>query len=382
MRALKVPNRIHALNTLSPKVTVSRRNFAEHPSVTAKRELRKKTERQQFMDESCKGLPTFIDKLSEHKLWPLKRSSPTTLQLNVGLLCNLTCHHCHVEAGPTKKKENMAKEGAERITLLLKNTPSMQTLDITGGAPELNPHFKYLVKEARTMGRQVMDRCNLTVLLEPGMEDMADFLAENQVQIVASLPCYKPDNVDKQRGKGVFDKSMEALKKLNQLGYGTEGSKLELHLVYNPVGPHLPPSQKKLEAQYKEELDKYLGIKFNKLFTITNMPIKRYADFLFNSGEYAKYMSLLVNHFNPSTLNDVMCKYLVSVSWDGKLYDCDFNQMLDINLGAAKSHGKEGQLSIWDVDSFTFLEGTGIATARHCFGCTAGAGSSCTGAIS
>ncbi len=321
--------------------------------------------------------PSFAKVLREHGLGALVRARVRTLQVNVGKLCNMACHHCHVEAGP-KRTEIMPRDVAERVVDLLAANPGVETLDLTGGAPELNPSFRWLVAEARRLGREVIDRCNLTVLFEPGMSDLAEFFAAHEVHVVASLPCYQAENVEKQRGRGAFDKSIDALKKLNALGYGRAGSRLRLDLVYNPVGASLPPSQSRLEARYKEELGRLFGIEFHQLLTITNMPIKRFAHLLERTGQYEAYMSLLVNHFNPATVPELMCRSLLSVGWDGRLYDCDFNQMLEIDLGAARAtHAR----TVWDVTSLDELAGCRIATGSHCFGCTAGAGSSCGGAL-
>ncbi|HEU4414392.1 MAG TPA: arsenosugar biosynthesis radical SAM (seleno)protein ArsS [Candidatus Angelobacter sp.] len=314
----------------------------------------------------------FSAALREHGFPGLNRRELTTLQINVGKLCNQACHHCHVEAGP-KRTEIMPAEAAGRVLNLLAATPSIQCVDITGGAPELNANFRNVVAQSRRMGKQVIDRCNLTVLFEPGQEDLPEFLRANQVEITASLPCYTETNVDQQRGKGAFEKSIRALQLLNGLGYGLPGSALVLNLVYNPLGAALPPPQEKLEADYKVQLRENFGIEFNRLFTITNMPIKRFAEFLAREGKQESYMSLLTNHFNPATVDHVMCRDLVSVGWDGKLYDCDFNQMLDMTIPGAKT--------IWEIDSFSALEKSDIATGSHCFGCTAGAGSSCGGSL-
>jgi len=300
-----------------------------------------------------------------------------TLQVNVGKLCNMACHHCHVEAGP-KRTEIMPRAVAERIVELVAANPGVELVDLTGGAPELNPSFRFLVAEARKLGREVIDRCNLTVLFESGMEDLAEFMAANEVQIVASLPCYQAENVEKQRGHGAFDKSIEALNRLNELGYGRPGSNLKLDLVYNPIGASLPPPQDRLQAKYREELGRLFGIEFHQLLTITNMPIKRFAHLLERTGQHEAYMGLLVNHFNPGTVPELMCRSLLSVSWDGRLYDCDFNQMLEIELGAAPETGAR---TVWDVTCLDDLAGRRVATGSHCFGCTAGAGSSCSGAL-
>ncbi|HTV54958.1 MAG TPA: arsenosugar biosynthesis radical SAM (seleno)protein ArsS [Terriglobia bacterium] len=315
--------------------------------------------------------------LAAHQRAPLVREETRTVQINVGKLCNQACHHCHVDAGP-KRAEIMLRGTAERIIALLATSPSVETVDITGGAPELNANFRWLVMEASRLGRRVIDRCNLTVLLQHGLEDLGEFLAAHRVEITASLPCYTAENVDKQRGPGVFEKSIGALQLLNRLGYGLPGSPLLLNIVYNPLGPFLPPSQKNLEAAYKKQLRGHFGIEFHRLFTLTNMPIKRFADSLRRTGKWDAYMSLLVNHFNPGTVSSLMCRSLVSVSWNGRLYDCDFNQMLEIGmLGNAPMR----RPTVWDVESLSGLAGQQIATGTHCFGCTAGAGSSCGGAL-
>lgn len=321
--------------------------------------------------------PDFEGALAAHQCAPLVREETRTLQINVGKLCNQACHHCHVEAGP-KRTEIMPHEVAERVIELLAASLTVEVVDITGGAPELNPNFRWLVREARCLGRHVIDRCNLTVLFQPGMEDLPDFLAGHKVEITASLPCYTADNVDKQRGRGVFEKSIRALKALNQRGYGLPGSPLLLNLVYNPLGASLPPPQDRLEADYKKQLREHFGIEFHRMYTLINMPIKRFADFLHQSGQWNAYMSLLVNHFNPETVTNLMCRSLVSVAWDGKLYDCDFNQMLEI--GMTRSAGMT-PLAIWQTESFSGLAGQRISTGCHCFGCTAGSGSSCGGSL-
>ena len=315
----------------------------------------------------------FDSMLVRHGVGPLRRATVTTLQVNVGKRCNQACHHCHVEAGPTRT-EIMGEAVATRVLELLAASPDVAIVDLTGGAPELNPHFRRLVREAGRLGRHVIDRCNLTVLLEPGMEDLPEFLATHAVEVTASLPCYGPENVEKQRGRGVFDKSIAALRRLNALGYGRPDSALVLNLVYNPVGAFLPPPQAELEARYKDELLGAFGIEFHRLFTLTNMPIKRFAEFLARQGQEEAYASLLVNHFNPATVPGLMCRSLVSVGWDGSLYDCDFNQMLEMPLGA-------GVPTIWELDALDALARRPVATGSHCFGCTAGAGSSCGGTL-
>ena len=317
------------------------------------------------------GLPDFELTLLTNKC-RIRRRCVRVLQVNIGKKCDLACHHCHVEAGP-KHPDNMTGETVDRLMELLEDAPDTDTLDITGGAPELNPHFRRLSVHARNLGKTVYDRCNLTVLFEPGQEDTAEFLAEHGITIVASLPCYTPDNVEKQRGKGVFDKSIAALRKLNALGYGRPGSDLVLNLVYNPLGPHLPPPQKTLERDYREQLTKHMDIQFNELYTITNMPIKRYRHYLQRENALDDYMRLLVENFNVQAAAGVMCTDMLSVGFDGQLYDCDFNQMLDIPLNGRPR-------TLWDIKSLADIP-SGIAFDNHCYGCTAGAGSSCGGAL-
>ena len=310
--------------------------------------------------------------LRQHGFDSLNRQQTTALQINVGKLCNQACHHCHVEAGP-KRTEIMPKQVADRIMELIADSSKIETVDITGGAPELNENFRRFVSDSRRMDKRVIDRCNLTVFFKDGQQGLPEFLAANGVEVVASLPCYTAENVDKQRGRGVFDKSIRALQMLNELGYGQANSGLLLTLVYNPLGATLPPPQEQLEADYKKQLREHYGIEFDRLFTITNMPIKRFAEQLAREAKWHSYMSLLTNHFNPATIDGLMCRSLVSVSWDGQLYDCDFNQMLGL--------GMPGVRSIWDIDTFDGLYGRAIATGSHCFGCTAGAGSSCGGSL-
>jgi len=320
--------------------------------------------------------PDFQQALHERGCGVLTREEVKTLQINVGKFCNQACHHCHVEAGP-KRTEIMPQEVAQRVLHVLAASPSITTVDITGGAPELNPNFQWIVSEARRLGRHIIDRCNLTGLFEPGKEHLAEFLTDKEVEIIASLPCYTASNVDQQRGRGVFEKSIHALQILNQLGYGLPDSELKLNLVYNPLGASLPPPQEQLEADYKRQLQEQFGIQFHHLYTLTNMPIKRFAAYLIQNQMLEPYMSLLVNHFNPATVSQLMCRSLVSVGWDGTLYDCDFNQMLDIRLDGP---GRPFP-TVWDLDSFTGLAGRRIATGSHCFSCTAGTGSSCTGSL-
>jgi radical SAM/Cys-rich protein len=266
----------------------------------------------------------------------------------------------------------MSRQTADRVLTLLSRSEQPRIVDVTGGAPELNPSFRHLVEQCRMRDLHVIDRCNLTILLELGFEHLADFLAGNRVEITASLPCYTRENVDRQRGRGVFNKSIQALRLLNKIGYGVS-DELPLNLVYNPLGPSLPPPQEALEADYKRHLLVDFGIRFNRLFTITNMPISRFAEFLIRNGTLETYSKLLAGNFNPATVDHVMCRSLISVGWDGKLYDCDFNQMLDISIPP--------RLTIWNIDTFDALANQHIATASHCFGCTAGAGSSCGGKL-
>ena len=315
----------------------------------------------------------FDGALSDHALEPLRREATRTLQLNVTLRCNLACHHCHVESGP-KRTEAMGAATVERIIELMDGGGALETVDLTGGAPEMHPEFRRLVRAARDRGLDVIDRCNLTIFYEDGYRDLPEFLAGQGVHVIASLPCYTKENVEQQRGRNVFDRSIEALRRLNELGYGASDPSLRLDLVYNPMGSSLPPPQAELEDEYRRELRKLFGIEFRCLLTLANMPIKRFADLLRRRGEYDAYLSLLANHFNPETVPWLMCRSLVSVAHDGQLYDCDFNQALDLPLGGKRR-------TLWDVKSLSELEGEPIATAAHCFGCTAGAGSSCSGAL-
>lgn len=319
--------------------------------------------------------PSFAETLRTNAQWPLRREHVRTVQVNVGKLCNQACHHCHVEAGP-KRTEIMSPATVARILELLETAPEVTTVDLTGGAPELNPSFRELVTGVRRLGKGVIVRCNLTVLFEAGMEFLPTFFRDQGVQLICSLPCYTAENVDQQRGKGVFGKSIDALRILNKLGYGSGSPDTQLDLVYNPLGAFLPPAQAELEAQYHEELDRLFGLRFDRLFTITNLPIKRFAEMLARSGDQERYMDLLVAHFNAGTVAELMCRHMVSVAYNGDLHDCDFHQMDDIPLRV----GNEVQ-TLWTISSFAELNGGEIATASHCYGCTAGAGSSCTGAL-
>ena len=352
-------------------------------------------------------IPPFERTLAERELSPLRAHGLRVLQINVGKLCNQTCSHCHVDAGP-ERREIMTRETLGACLRVIAST-GIETVDLTGGAPEMNPHFEWFVTEVRRLGRQVIDRCNLTILTAPGFTHLPEFLANQGVEIVASLPCYLEANCDRQRGEGVFAKSIEALQILNRLGYGlpdmsgsvgfsprvlpdktpvwakahTTGtfseltlprSGLMLSLVYNPVGPSLPPAQAQLEAAYRDQLRTRFGIEFNRLYTITNMPISRFLDELLHTGRYEEYMQKLLAAFNPQAVEAVMCRTTLSVDWQGNLYDCDFNQMLALPVVPSVPR------TIYEFD-LAALENRPIITGRHCYGCTAGAGSSCQGEL-
>jgi radical SAM/Cys-rich protein len=304
----------------------------------------------------------------------IRRRRLETLQVNVGYKCNQSCVHCHVNAGPTRT-EMMDRDTVFEVVAFLKAT-GIRTLDITGGAPELNPDFRTLVTAARDIGVHVMDRCNLTILEQPGQEDLAQFLSDHEVEVVASLPCYLEENVDRQRGKGVFETSIRCLQRLNRYGYGRPGSGLALNLVYNPQGPVLPPAQEKLEQDYRRHLSEHYGIVFDRLFVLANMPIQRFGSTLISKGQFAQYIDLLKNAYHPQNLESVMCRTLLSVDWRGYVYDCDFNQMLGLGLewkGKPRVHLREliG----------AHLNDNPIVVKDHCYGCTAGQGSSCGGAL-
>jgi len=303
----------------------------------------------------------------------LRRARPEILQVNVGKLCNLTCVHCHVNAGP-KRKEIMTRETINRVIDWLAWT-DIRTVDLTGGTPEMIPDFRYFIERVKELQptRHVIDRCNLTILLERGYEALGEFFATNKVEIIASMPCYSAESVNAQRGEGVFEDSIAALQLLNSLGYGIDPD-LPLHLVYNPVGAFLPPSQAELETDYKRELKKHFGIVFNNLYTLTNLPIGRFASYLRRNNKLDEYMHLLIQAFNPTTINGLMCRNTISVGWRGEVYDCDFNQQ----LGMQWTNGTP--IFLWDLDP-SKIDNREIMTGNHCFGCTAGAGSSCGGAI-
>ncbi len=305
----------------------------------------------------------------------LHRKTLTTLQVNVGYRCNQQCVHCHVNAGPNRKEE-MAAETVD-LVLRFMEASGVETLDITGGAPELNPHFRRLVVAARRLGVHVIDRCNLTITEQPGQEDLVDFLATNRIEVIASLPCYLEENVDRQRGKRVFAASLRALEKLNAAGYGRLGTGLDLNLVYNPIGPTLPPPQEGLEDAYRRELGERYGIVFNRLFTLANMPIQRFGSTLVSKAQFEPYMRLLKSAHRDENLESVMCRTMMSVDWQGYVYECDFNQMLGLPL-RINGYQKQHLADLMGVN----VEGLPIEVADHCYGCTAGQGSSCGGALS
>jgi radical SAM/Cys-rich protein len=337
--------------------------------------------RQLPLASSCEQLATlrrlplareFPEALDESGLNPLRPTGIEILQINVGKLCNQTCAHCHVDAGPDRR-EIMSRETMAQCVEALKRT-AIPTVDVTGGAPELNPRFRWLVEQCAGLGRHVIDRCNLTVLGLPSQADLADFLAAQRVEVVCSLPHYRQLNTDRQRGDGVFDKSIAGLRKLNALGYGDDASGLRLVLVTNPVGAYLPAGQASLEREWKRELDRLYGIRFNALHTITNMPISRFLEWLVDSSNLERYMERLVTSYNPAAARGVMCRNMLSVGWDGVLYDCDFNQM------AAIPAANEPR-TLWSIDSLDNFNQGPIALADHCYGCTAGSGSSCAGQL-
>ena len=326
--------------------------------------------RQREMIDGTASSSRFNSALAAAGIAPLESSGIEVLQLNVGKVCNQTCRHCHVDAGPDRR-ESMSPATIQACLDAVRQA-AIPVVDITGGAPELHPEFRRLVVESRALGAHVIDRCNLTILLVPGFDDLPGFLAENRVEIVASLPCYLAENTDAQRGDGVFDRSVEAMRRLNALGYGQDGG-LELTLVYNPIGPKLPPDQSTLEADYRRELRARYGIEFTRLYTITNMPISRFLEDLWASGELDRYLETLISSFNPKAVAGLMCRTTLSVGWDGRLHDCDFNQMLDLGL----AQGCPQSIYEFNLES---LSRRAIVTATHCFGCTAGSGSGCQGA--
>ena len=353
---------------------------ARHPLASAREQLR--------LIEQPAGLKRFAAALADSGLYPLRATGVQVLQVNVGKLCNQTCHHCHVDAGPDRR-EAMSRETAELCIAALERS-AIPTLDITGGAPELNPNFRWLVERARALGRHVMDRCNLTILQTAAQADLAEFLAAHQVEIIASLPYFQADRTDAQRGEGVYDASIAALQKLNTLGYGDPSGALKLNLVYNPAGAFLPPTQRSIEADFRRELRRRHGVNFNSLYTITNMPISRFLEFLERSGNYERYMEKLVSAYNPAAAAGVMCRTMVSVGWDGTLYDCDFNQMLELPVGEGQADAAARDIRhIRDfatgapaaLAALAALAQRKIVIGQHCYGCTAGSGSSCGGTL-
>ncbi len=320
-------------------------------------------------------LPPFGKTIAALGHTPLRAQSVEVFQLNIGKLCNQTCAHCHVDAGPDKRVENMDRATLERCLEIIAATPTIHTVDITGGAPEMNAHFRWFVESCRALGKQVIDRCNLTIVMaNPKYHYLPEFLARNRVHVVSSLPYFSAKRTDAQRGDGVFEDSIEALKRLNAQGYGVPGSGLVLDLVYNPSGAYLPGDQATLEAEFKRQLERRYGIVFNQLYAITNLPVSRFLDYLLESGNYHEYMEKLIEAYNPVTVQNLMCRSMVSVSWDGYIYDCDFNQMLDMKLAHSVQH-----INDWQATSN--LADRAILVNQHCYGCTAGAGSSCGGTV-
>lgn len=320
------------------------------------------------------ALVPFQQKLEESGLFPLKATGVEVFQVNVGKMCNQVCRHCHVDAGPDRK-EIMTEATMQLCLDALERSPSLKTVDLTGGAPEMNPHFRWFVEAIKKLDRHVMVRCNLTIIrANKKYHDLPDFYRQHNIEVVSSLPFYTQDRTDRQRGTGVFEHSIEALRMLNAVGYGKEGTGLRLNLVYNPAGAFMPPPQEALEKEYRQALRQQHGIEFNSLFAITNLPISRYLDYLLQSGNYERYMQKLVQAFNPSAAANVMCRNTVSIGWDGSLYDCDFNQMLDLKVSCRQA------AHIAQFSTAVLNERT-IVVNQHCYGCTAGAGSSCGGAV-
>lgn len=318
--------------------------------------------------------PPFAHKLKNIGAMPFQPTGATIFQVNMGKMCNQVCKHCHVDAGPDRK-EIMTQETMQQCLNVLAAHPTLTTVDLTGGAPELNPHFRWFVTEIKKLDRHIIVRCNLTIILaNKRFNDLPQFFKDNKIEVVSSLPSYTQDRTDRQRGDGVFQDSIKALQMLNETGYGKEGSNLKLNLVYNPAGAFLPPPQDALQAEYKKALMKDFGIEFNELYAITNMPISRYLDYLLVSGNYEQYMDKLIQAFNPAAVENVMCKNTLSVGWDGYLYDCDFNQMLDLKVSCDNSK----HIADFNIEE---LNNRSIIVNQHCYGCTAGAGSSCGGAV-
>lgn len=323
--------------------------------------------------EHRSSLIPFGEKLKESGLFPLKPNQLEIFQINIGKMCNQTCKHCHVDAGPDRK-EIMTKEIMQICIDILANHPQFKSVDLTGGAPEMNPDFRWFVEEISKLNRHIMVRCNLTIILaNKKYHDLPEFYKKHKIEVISSLPFYSKDRTDKQRGEGVFEDSVLALKMLNAVGYGKEGSGLKLNLVYNPAGAFLPANQSILEKEFKQSLKKDHDIEFNNLFTITNMPISRFLDYLLVSGNYENYMNKLVQSYNPIAASNVMCRNTLSIGWDGTIYDCDFNQMLDLNVSTNSKHTRDFNLHE--------LQNRSIVINQHCYGCTAGSGSSCGGAV-
>ncbi len=319
------------------------------------------------------NLIPFQEKLKENGLYPLKPTGIEIFQVNMGKMCNQVCQHCHVDAGPDRK-EIMTKETMQQCIDVLKNNPSLKTVDLTGGAPEMNPEFRWFVEEIKKLDKHVMVRCNLTIILaNKKYNDLPEFYKQNNIEVVSSLPFYTKERTDRQRGNGVFEQSIKALQMLNAVGYGKEGSNLILNLVYNPAGAFLPPLQSSLENEYKHDLMEKFGIEFNHLFAITNLPISRFLNYLLKSGNYEKYMEKLIDAYNPAAAANVMCRNTISIGWDGYLYDCDFNQMLELKVNVSSKH-----ISQFNMET---LNNRNIITGQHCYGCTAGSGSSCGGSV-
>ncbi len=320
-------------------------------------------------------LPKFADTIKQSGCSKLLPTPIEIFQINIGKLCNQTCAHCHVDAGPDRKEENMSRATLEECLSIIAQVPSIHTVDITGGAPEMNPNFRWLVEECSKLGKRVIDRCNLTIVVaNTTYRTLPDFLAKHRVEVVSSLPYFSKSRTDSQRGDGVFEASIEALQMLNAVGYGKEGSGLTLNLVYNPSGAFLPGSQQSLEAEFKRQLKRKYNIDFNRLLAITNLPISRFLDYLLETGNYETYMQKLIEAYNPTTLEGLMCRNTISVSWEGYLYDCDFNQMLDLKVDAPSAQ----HVNDFDLDTLMQRQ---IVVNQHCYGCTAGAGSSCGGEI-
>nr|WP_317048813.1 arsenosugar biosynthesis radical SAM (seleno)protein ArsS [Flavilitoribacter nigricans] len=320
--------------------------------------------------------PKFSEQVKELGYRPLQPVDPEIFQINIGKLCNQTCAHCHVDAGPDRKDEQMSRRDLERCLEIIGSVPSIHTVDITGGAPEMNEHFRWFVEECTKLGKKVMDRCNLTIIMaNKKYHDLPEFFRKNQVHVVSSLPYFSKSRTDSQRGDGVFEDSIAALKKLNEAGYGMPDTGLLLDLVYNPSGAFLPAGQATLEAEFKRQLKRKYDISFNQLYAITNLPISRFLDYLLESDNYRDYMQTLIEAFNPGTVEGLMCRNTISVSWDGYIYDCDFNQMLDLKVAAPASQ----HINDFDLKA---LQERSIVLNQHCYGCTAGAGSSCGGEIS